>query len=159
MICCHRCQLNDPMKTQAPVLHSVKVQYCMLKFCWTKWNVTEEINYLFRLMRLGRLWAWTLLVHFMQHAEGTSMPWLQPTKWVTAEALTSKNATEVSAAMGKMYTFGMVRKIITDQGKEFVNEVPLKTCSLPKKHVAIFKTGKTFLDLSLLVYCHILLSF
>jgi len=47
------------------------------------------------------------------------------TKWVAAEPLTSKTAAEVSAAVvKKMYTFGMVRKIITDQGKEFVNQVP-----------------------------------
>ncbi|CAK6975949.1 zinc finger MYM-type protein 1 [Scomber scombrus] len=45
------------------------------------------------------------------------------TKWVTAEPLRCKTACEVSAAIvGKMYTFSMVRRIITDQGKEFVNE-------------------------------------
>ncbi|CAK6981097.1 hypothetical protein AMEX_G3837 [Scomber scombrus] len=45
------------------------------------------------------------------------------TKWVTAEPLRCKSASEVSAAIvGKMYTFSMVRKIITDQGKEFVIE-------------------------------------
>ncbi|KAJ8352213.1 hypothetical protein SKAU_G00236890 [Synaphobranchus kaupii] len=46
------------------------------------------------------------------------------TKWVVAEPLRSKTASEVSAALvNKLYTFGMVRKIITDQGKEFVNQV------------------------------------
>ena len=46
------------------------------------------------------------------------------TKWVIAEPIASKTAAEVSAILtNKMYTFGMVRKIITDQGKEFVNQV------------------------------------
>lgn len=46
------------------------------------------------------------------------------TKWVIAEPMQSKTATEVSAIItAKLYLFGMVRKIITDQGKEFVNEV------------------------------------
>lgn len=40
------------------------------------------------------------------------------TKWVVAEALQTKSATEVAAAIvNKMYLFRMVRKIITDQGK------------------------------------------
>lgn len=47
------------------------------------------------------------------------------TKWVVAEPLMSKTASEVSTAIIlKLYSFGLVRKIITDQGKEFVNEVP-----------------------------------
>lgn len=46
------------------------------------------------------------------------------TKWVIAEPTQSKTATEVSAIITtKLYLFGMVRKIITDQGKEFVNKV------------------------------------
>ncbi|RXN12008.1 G2 M phase-specific E3 ubiquitin- ligase-like protein [Labeo rohita] len=43
------------------------------------------------------------------------------TKWVIAEPMQSKTAAEVSAVITtKLYMFGMVRKIITDQGKEFV---------------------------------------
>lgn len=46
------------------------------------------------------------------------------TKWVVAEPLQSKTAVEVSSAIiSKLYMFGLVRKIITDQGKEFVNQV------------------------------------
>lgn len=46
------------------------------------------------------------------------------TKWVAVAPLTSKTACEVAAALvKKMYSYGMGRKIITDQRKEFVNEV------------------------------------
>lgn len=46
------------------------------------------------------------------------------TKWVAAAPLRSKTAWEVCGALiKKLYSFGMVQKIITDQGKEFVNEV------------------------------------
>lgn len=46
------------------------------------------------------------------------------TKWVIAEPLKSKTATEVSPILiKKLYTFGMVKKIITNQGSEFVNQV------------------------------------
>lgn len=45
-------------------------------------------------------------------------------KFVIAEPLQSKSAVEVSAAItAKFYMFGMVSKVITDQGREFVNEV------------------------------------
>lgn len=57
------------------------------------------------------------------------------TKWVCAEPLKSKSAAEVSAALvGKMYSYGMVRRIITDQGKEFVNQV--KPTPTQKYHVS-----------------------
>lgn len=60
------------------------------------------------------------------------------TKWVTAEPLRSNSASEVSAAIvGKMYTFGMVRQIITDQGEEFVNEVLSKHALFLKKKKSI----------------------
>ncbi|XP_039868129.1 uncharacterized protein LOC120721705 [Simochromis diagramma] len=46
------------------------------------------------------------------------------TNWVIAEPLKSKTAAKVSAIItSKLYTFGMVRKIITDQGKQFVNQL------------------------------------
>ncbi|CAM4735446.1 unnamed protein product [Leuciscus chuanchicus] len=46
------------------------------------------------------------------------------TKWVIAAPLQSKTAAEVSAKIiKKLYLFGTVRKIITDQGKEFVNKL------------------------------------
>ena len=46
------------------------------------------------------------------------------TKWVIAAPLQSKTAAEVSAKIiRKLYLFGTVWKIITDQGKEFVNKV------------------------------------
>lgn len=46
------------------------------------------------------------------------------TKWVVAEAMQTKCVNEVSAILiSKMYLFGMVRKIILDQGKEYVHQV------------------------------------
>lgn len=46
------------------------------------------------------------------------------TKWVVADALQTKSGTEVATAIvSKLYLFGMVRKIITNQGKALVNEV------------------------------------
>ncbi len=51
------------------------------------------------------------------------------TKWVIAEPMQSKTAAEVSAIITtKLYLFGMVRKIITDQGKEFVCKVKFCKC-------------------------------
>lgn len=47
--------------------------------------------------------------------------------WVAAEALQTNAASEVSAAIiSKLYLFGMVRKIISDQGRDFVTEVCVK---------------------------------
>lgn len=46
------------------------------------------------------------------------------TKWVVAEPMQTRSASEVSAVLiSKMHLFGMVRKIISDQGREFVNQV------------------------------------
>lgn len=46
------------------------------------------------------------------------------TKWVVAEALQTKSGTEVATAIvNKLYLYGMVRKIITNQGMALVNEV------------------------------------
>ncbi|XP_019213044.1 uncharacterized protein LOC100692678 isoform X6 [Oreochromis niloticus] len=101
--CCHRCQMNDPIKTVAPALHPIKVK--------EPWEVLgmDLIGPLPE-TRLGNRYVLTMTDLF--------------TKWVIAEPLKSKTAAEVSAIMtSKLYTFGMVRKIITDQGKEFVNQL------------------------------------
>lgn len=46
------------------------------------------------------------------------------TKWVIAEPLKCGSSTEVAEALvSNLYKFGMVRKIITDRGRAFVNEV------------------------------------
>lgn len=46
------------------------------------------------------------------------------TKWVIAEPLKCGSSTEVAEALvSKLYTFGVVRKIITNRGHAFVNEV------------------------------------
>uniref|UniRef100_A0A3B3D8I4 Gypsy retrotransposon integrase-like protein 1 n=1 Tax=Oryzias melastigma TaxID=30732 RepID=A0A3B3D8I4_ORYME len=101
--CCHRCQLNDPIKTVAPELHPIKVK--------EPWEVIgmDLIGPLPE-TALGNQYVLTMTDLF--------------TKWVVAEPLKSKTAAEVSAIVtSKLYTFGMVRKIITDQGKEFVNQL------------------------------------
>lgn len=55
------------------------------------------------------------------------------TKWVVAEPMQTKCANEVSAVLiSKMYLFGMVRKIILDQGKEFVKQVHFQTIFMNK---------------------------
>uniref|UniRef100_A0A3Q3B746 Integrase catalytic domain-containing protein n=1 Tax=Kryptolebias marmoratus TaxID=37003 RepID=A0A3Q3B746_KRYMA len=94
---CHRCQLNDPMKTVAPVLHSIKV--LELDLIGPLPETSRGNNYVLTMTDLY-------------------------TKWVVAEPLQSKTIVEVSSAIiSKLYIFGLVRKIITDQGKEFVNQV------------------------------------
>ncbi|KAM3590304.1 uncharacterized protein V6R79_007201 [Siganus canaliculatus] len=100
--CCHQCQLNDPMKTVAPVLHPIKVK--------ENWSVLgmDLIGPLKETAR-GNKYVLTMTDLF--------------SKFVVAEPLQSKSAVEVSAAItSKFYMFGMVSKVITDQGREFVNE-------------------------------------
>ncbi|KAL1274360.1 hypothetical protein QQF64_027174 [Cirrhinus molitorella] len=97
---CHRCQLNDPIKTVVPVLHSIKVK--------EPWEVLG-LDLIGPLPETARKNKYVL-----------SMTDLY-TKWVIAEPMQSKTAAEVSAIItAKLYLFGKVRKIITDQGKEFV---------------------------------------
>lgn len=46
------------------------------------------------------------------------------TKWVIAEPLKNKTAPEVAAVvLDKLFKFGAVERIITDQGREFVNQI------------------------------------
>nr|XP_055054586.1 uncharacterized protein LOC129439799 [Misgurnus anguillicaudatus] len=46
------------------------------------------------------------------------------TKWVIAEPLKRKTAAEVAAVvLDKLFEFGVVERIITDQGREFVNQL------------------------------------
>ncbi|XP_019205762.1 uncharacterized protein LOC102076495 isoform X5 [Oreochromis niloticus] len=99
--------MNDPIKTVAPALHPIKV-HLKVKEPWEVLGM-DLIGPLPE-TRLGNRYVLTMTDLF--------------TKWVIAEPLKSKTAAEVSAIMtSKLYTFGMVRKIITDQGKEFVNQL------------------------------------
>ncbi|KAL3973850.1 calcitonin receptor-like [Sarotherodon galilaeus] len=99
--------MNDPIKTVAPALHPIKV-HPKVKEPWEVLGM-DLIGPLPE-TRLGNRYVLTMTDLF--------------TKWVIAEPLKSKTAAEVSAIMtSKLYTFGMVRKIITDQGKEFVNQL------------------------------------
>ncbi|XP_057193905.1 plac8 onzin related protein 1 isoform X3 [Triplophysa rosa] len=100
---CHRCQLNDPLKTAVPVLHSIKVKEA--------WEVLG-LDLIGPLPETARTNKYVLTMTDLY------------TKWVIAEPMQSKTAAEVSAIITtKLYSFGIVRKIITDQGKEFVNKL------------------------------------
>lgn len=72
------------------------------------------------------------------------------TKWVVADALQTKSGSEVATAIvSKLYLFGMVRKIITNQGKAFVNEVRIEKTvqSTPYIiHFMPFLFGWSYLD-------------
>lgn len=53
------------------------------------------------------------------------------TKWVEAYPLTSKTAEEVTACIVKVfYRFGAPKRILTDQGREFVNKMNKEVCQL-----------------------------
>ncbi|KAF7654980.1 hypothetical protein LDENG_00062050 [Lucifuga dentata] len=100
--CCHHCQLNEPVKT-VPLVHSIKVK--------AAWEV------------LGLDLIGPLPETSRHHRYVLTMTDLY-TKWLIAEPLHTKTVSEVSAAItSKLYTFGMARKIVTDQGKEFVDEL------------------------------------
>ena len=48
------------------------------------------------------------------------------TKWVVAKSLYNKSAAEVSKKIVNiLLDLGLVQRIITDQGREFVNEVSI----------------------------------
>ncbi|CAI5678405.1 unnamed protein product [Oreochromis niloticus] len=95
--------MNDPIKTVAPALHPIKVK--------EPWEVLV-------MDLIG-----PLLETRLENRCVLTMTDLY-TKWVIAEPLKSKTAAEVSAIMtSKLYMFGMVKKIITDQGKAFLNQV------------------------------------
>ncbi len=65
------------------------------------------------------------------------------TKGVIAEPTQSKTAAEVSAIITtKLYLFGMVRKIITDQGKEFVCKVKFCKCLIVFSPYSCLNTGE-----------------
>lgn len=100
---CHHCQLKNAVKTVRPVLPVIKVKEA--------WEV------------LGLYLIGPLPETVRQNKYALSLTDLY-TKWVIAEPLQSKSAAEVSAAIiTKLYMFGLVRKIITDQGQEFVDQL------------------------------------
>ncbi|KAA8592997.1 hypothetical protein FQN60_018452 [Etheostoma spectabile] len=100
---CHRCQKNDPMKTVSPALHPIKVK--------ERWEVfgMDLIGPLKKTLKDNQ-YVLTVTDLF--------------TKWVIAVPLKFASSTEVAEALvPKLYTCGMVRKIITDRGCAFVNEL------------------------------------
>ncbi|XP_059362248.1 uncharacterized protein LOC132101366 [Carassius carassius] len=92
-----------PIKTVSPALHPIKVK--------EPWEVVgmDLIGPLKKTMK-DHQYILTVTDLF--------------TKWVIAEPLKCGSSTEVAEALvSKLYTFGMVRKIITDRGRAFVNEL------------------------------------
>ncbi|XP_072558104.1 uncharacterized protein [Paramormyrops kingsleyae] len=97
------CQLNDPIKTVVPVLHTIKVEEA--------WDVLG-LDLIGPLPETARHNKFVLTMTDMY------------TKWVIADPLQSKTVNEVSLAITtKLCMFGMVRHIITDQDKEFIKEL------------------------------------
>ncbi|XP_048839003.1 mucin-5AC-like isoform X2 [Brienomyrus brachyistius] len=99
----HRCQLNDPIKTVVPVLHTIKLEEA--------WDVLG-LDLIGPLPETARHNKFVITMTDLY------------TKWVIAEPLQSKAVNEVSLAITtKLCMFGMVRHIITDQDKEFIKEL------------------------------------
>ncbi|KAK7899378.1 hypothetical protein WMY93_020231 [Mugilogobius chulae] len=100
---CHQCQLRNAVKTVRPVLPVIKVKEA--------WEV------------LGLYLIGPLPETARQNKFAVTLTDLH-TKYVIAEPLQTKSAPEVSATIiNKLYTFGLVRKIITDQAENFVNQL------------------------------------
>uniref|UniRef100_A0A8C4ZN90 Gypsy retrotransposon integrase-like protein 1 n=1 Tax=Gadus morhua TaxID=8049 RepID=A0A8C4ZN90_GADMO len=93
---CPRCQRHEKIKTVAPVLHPISVKE-----------------------------AWSVLgVDLMGPLPTTAKATDLFTKWVVAKCLYTKTTAEVTKKIVSiLLDFGLVEKIITDQGREFVNEV------------------------------------
>ncbi|KAM3873438.1 glyceraldehyde-3-phosphate dehydrogenase 2 [Diretmus argenteus] len=107
------CQLNDTMRTVAPVLHPIKG----VTQPWTVIGV-DLIGPL-PTTQDGYKYALTMTDLF--------------TKWVVAEPLRTKHGAEAATCIiNKFFEFGIPKKVITDQGREFVNEA----------NTAIFKVLK-----------------
>ncbi|KAG7463392.1 hypothetical protein MATL_G00175990 [Megalops atlanticus] len=95
--------MNDTIKTEAPVLHPIAVSEPWSVLCMDLIGPLPTTP-------SGYKYALTMTDLF--------------TKWVIAEPLRNKSAADVATAVvNKLFDFGLVDKIITDQGREFVNEV------------------------------------
>ncbi|KAJ8373475.1 hypothetical protein SKAU_G00040550 [Synaphobranchus kaupii] len=100
---CPECQGTDSIKTVAPTVHPIKVESP-----WTMLGM-DLIGPL-PVTPKGNRYALSITDFF--------------TKWVIAVPLQSKSASEVSAAViDKFCDFGIVHKVMTDEGREFVNEM------------------------------------
>ncbi|KAG5273572.1 hypothetical protein AALO_G00152830 [Alosa alosa] len=100
--CCHQCQLSNTSKKVSPVPPPIKVT--------EPWDVVG-IDVIGPLRETPRNHQYVLTVTDLF------------TKWVIAEPLQTSSASEVAPALvSKLYMFGMVRKIISDRSREFVNE-------------------------------------
>ena len=100
---CPKCQFHQKLKTQAPELHPIKVE--------GRWDVLGiDLIGPFKVTAEDSKYVITMTDLF--------------TKWVVAYPLKDKSGPSVARAIVKMvHTYGPPLKIITDQGREFVNEV------------------------------------
>ncbi|XDV25539.1 hypothetical protein PO909_029445 [Leuciscus waleckii] len=100
---CPQCQRNDTIKTEAPVLHPIKVTKA--------WNVIGmDLMGPFPTSPQGNIYVLTMTDLF--------------TKWVFAKSLTCKTTVEVAKRVLQAFNaYGLVERIITDQGREFVNQL------------------------------------
>ncbi|RVE60744.1 hypothetical protein OJAV_G00184140 [Oryzias javanicus] len=101
--CCHLCRLNIPVKTLPPPSQPTKI-----KEPWEA--IAMYLIGPFSETLQGNQYVLALIDLF--------------TKFLVAEPLKSKTAAEASAVLtSKLYTFGLVRKIVTDQENEFVSQL------------------------------------
>ncbi|KAK7120178.1 hypothetical protein R3I94_020253 [Phoxinus phoxinus] len=100
---CPQCQRNATIKTVAPVLHPIKVTKA--------WNVIGmDLMGPFPTSPKGKKYVLTMTDLF--------------TKWVFAKSLRCKTAVEVAKGVLRAFKlYGLVERIITDQGREFVNQL------------------------------------
>lgn len=100
---CPKCQFFRRIKTQAPELHPIRAK--------GRWDVLGiDLVGPFKETQQKNKYIITVTDLF--------------TKWVVAYPLQDKSGPSVARAIVKMiYTYGPPLSIITDQGREFVNEV------------------------------------
>ncbi|XDV30425.1 hypothetical protein PO909_033350 [Leuciscus waleckii] len=113
---CPQCQCNDTIKTVAPVLHPIKVTKA--------WNVIGmDLMGPFPTSPQGNIYVLTMTDLF--------------TKWVFAKSLKCKTAVEVAKGVLQAFNaYGLVERIITDQGREFdiFKELGVKQCVTSAYH-------------------------
>ena len=103
--CCDRCQRQQPLlKSQVPELHPIPVDAAV--WCLVGMDLIGPLKKTSR----GNQYVLTMTCYF--------------SKWVEACAIPDKTAVSVASAIYSAYCrHGAPNNIITDQGREFVNEV------------------------------------
>lgn len=126
---CQYCQLNSSAKTVEQGLQPIKVGSCpdiRVSPQDTRWTVdSRDVSP--QVTEAWQVAGMKIVGPLRETAKKNKYIFTLTdvyTKWVVAEAMQTKCANEVSAILiSKMYLFGMMRKIILDQGKEYVSQV------------------------------------